>query len=69
MSANDDMIQGYNDGFDRDAVSPGPNRSASYVHGWKNGRDDRLGTPRATAAELRAKGDEAMRLDALAGIL
>lgn len=68
MKANDDMVQGYLDGFDRDALPPGPNRSASYVHGWKNGRDDRLGQPRSTAAVLRVQGDEAMRLDALAGI-
>ena len=68
MKANDDMMQGYLDGYERDAVRPGPNRSASYVHGWKNGRDDRIGMPRSTAAELREKAVESMLTDDLAGI-
>lgn len=68
MKANDDMIEGYRDGLRTDALPPGPNRSASYIHGWKNGRDDRLGQPRRTAAALRAQADDAMRLDALPGI-
>jgi len=68
MIANDDMVQGYRDGLSADAVPPGPNRSASYVHGWRNGQDDHHGRPRASAMQLRSDAENAMSLDALAGI-
>ena len=61
-----DMVQGYIDGKEDDRselpVSLN-NRSHSYRHGWMNGRDDRLGTPRATAAELRVMARVAKQMD------
>lgn len=64
MQANDDMMQGYRDGLRKDAVEPGANHSASYRHGWANGRDDRLGQPRAGAKTLGEMADAAMQEDA-----
>jgi hypothetical protein len=67
--ANDDMVQGYFDGLDDDRVEfPASlaNRSACYVHGWLNGRDDRIHQPRATAAELRERAKLAEEADARA---
>jgi len=60
-----DMLEGYRDGHQKDAVPPGPNRSRSYVHGWLNGRDDRLGTPRANAERIREDGRKAELADAV----
>jgi hypothetical protein len=64
--ANDDMVEGYGDGF-RDDRTEMPksfaNRSLSYRHGWLNGRDDRLNKPRATAVDLRVLADLAMAKD------
>lgn len=62
---SDDMTQGYLEGSQQDALPPGPNRSRSYVHGWLNGRDDRLGKPRAPAAELREQARKAELADAV----
>lgn len=67
-AANDDMIDGYMDGFSKDAVWPSHNRSASYIHGWLNGRDDSIGSPRDLAVNLRSKAIDCMALDNLAGI-
>lgn len=68
LPANDDMVVGYRDGL-RDDRTELPdslsNRSRSYRHGWLNGRDDRMNSPRACAADLRDLADEAMKLDAL----
>lgn len=61
--ANQDMIDGYLDGFNLDNPEPSENRSASYRHGFANGRDDRRGTPRASAQELREAADRAMEED------
>lgn len=50
-----DIIDGYFDGRE-DARAEYPeasNRSAFYRHGWLNGRDDRVGKPRATAQQIR----------------
>ena len=33
------------------------NYSPAYVHGWLNGRDDRIGKPRDNAAVLRARAE------------
>jgi hypothetical protein len=60
------MVEGYRDGFKDDRVEyPDSllNRGYAYRHGWLNGRDDRVGKPRASADELRALGDTAMALD------
>lgn len=62
--ANEEMVRGYNDGFEKDAVPPSGNRTASYRHGWLNGRDDRRKEPRDSAENLRLQADEAMAIDA-----
>ncbi len=38
--ANDEMVQGFRDGYDLDAPEPGDNHSHSYRHGFKAGRND-----------------------------
>lgn len=67
--ANDDMVDGYRDGLDLSAPEPLSNRSHSYRHGFANGRDDRRGEPRATAAALRRAADRAMELDRNTGAM
>jgi len=62
-SAVEDMIAGYRDGYDRDAPEPSANRSASYRHGFANGRDDINGVPRAPAVTLRQLAEEALQSD------
>jgi len=62
-SANEDMIRGFLDGYDLSAPEPSANRSASYRHGFANGRDDRAGQPRAGASALREMADEAIAAD------
>lgn len=56
--AMNEMFEGYLDGFhdSRDEVGEGTNRSDAYVFGWRNGRDDRKGSPRADAQTLRLMG-------------
>lgn len=61
--ANDEMIEGYLDGRDLSSPEPSDNRSHSYRHGFLNGRDDRRGKPRSSAAELSRLADLAMDLD------
>lgn len=54
----DEMLTGYRDGRadDRDDLpTSAANRSPAYCHGWRNGRDDRVGLPRAGASDLRAE--------------
>lgn len=53
----DEMIQGYWDGKDdaRMELPKQNNYSPAYVHGWLNGRDDRIGKPREFASVLRAR--------------
>lgn len=61
-----EMTEGYLDGRtdDREELPPSlSNRSASYRHGWLNGRDDRLGTPRAPAWRLRLDASAAIAED------
>lgn len=66
MEANDEMVEGYMDGFKDDRLDmPASNRSASYQHGWLNGRDDRVNRPRASAVDLRLQADLAMSADEL----
>ena len=57
--AEEELVEGYMDGFKdtRDALPELSNRSEAYQHGWLNGRDDRIGQPRASASELRAIAD------------
>ncbi len=61
--ANDEMVQGYMDGFDPCSPEPSENRSASYRHGFANARDDRARSPRASAQTLREWADLAMDED------
>ncbi len=59
----DDLILGYSEGHDPDSPEPSANRSALYQHGFRNGRDDVAGKPRATAAMLRKLAARAERED------
>jgi len=63
--ANLDMVLGYYDGHsdDRNDLPKQHNYSPSYVHGWLNGRDDRIGKPRDAASVLRARADLIMEND------
>lgn len=60
---NNEMYEGYRDGLNPDSPKPSNNRSASYLHGFANGRDDLLKRPRATAQLLREAAMEAEKLD------
>jgi hypothetical protein len=40
--ANEEMVQGFRDGYDLNAPEPSGNRSHSYRHGFKAGRNDRM---------------------------
>lgn len=61
--ANAEMVQGYMDGYSLDNPEPSSNRSASYRHGFANGRDDQSGKPRAGAETLREQAGQAMAED------
>lgn len=61
--ANDDMVRGFMDGYDKNSPDPGPNTSMCYRHGFECGRDDLLCRVRFSAAELRQMADEAMEYD------
>lgn len=66
VKLSDDMVEGYYDGL-RDDRADFPdslsNRSHSYRHGWLNGRDDRIGKARTTAADMRVLADLARAKD------
>lgn len=55
----DEMTEGYLDGFSdtRMDLPKQNNYSPAYVHGWLNGRDDRINKPRSTADVLRRRAD------------
>ncbi|WP_332116011.1 hypothetical protein [Azorhizobium caulinodans] len=60
------MVQGYIDGLAderTDYPSSLANRGWAYRHGWLNGRDDRIGKPRAPAASLRDQANVAEQMD------
>lgn len=61
--ANDDMVEGFMDGYDLTAPEPSANRSHSYRHGFANGRDDRAGKPRASYQTLCEMADVALAMD------
>lgn len=62
--AMNDMVQGYLDGRNADVPEPSGNRSLSYHHGFRNGRDELENKrPRADAEKLRKMADEAIRAD------
>lgn len=62
MTENE-VVEGYMDGrkSDLDELPEGSNRSESYKHGWRNGRDDRMQKPRASAATLREEAKDIAR--------
>lgn len=64
--ANEEMLQGFLDGYDLSSPEPSSNRSASYRHGFMVGRIDK--TPelwgKRSADELRRMADAAMDEDA-----
>lgn len=54
----DEMVQGYMDGIDWTSIyEPSwlARKSVSYIHGFKNGMDDRQGNPREKADVLRRR--------------
>jgi len=59
----DEMVEGYLDGRKPDNPEPSSNRSASYRHGFANGRDDLAHSPRFPAAVLRFLADQAIKDD------
>jgi len=63
---DDEVLQGYLDGLSADNPEPSANRSASYRHGFANGRDDLRGRARAPAAAIRAQMVTARQTDASA---
>jgi len=65
MAANNEMVQGYMDGFDLDNPEPSDNRSHSYRHGFANGCADKTGKPAFPSAQVaRVLGNAAMEKDA-----
>jgi hypothetical protein len=54
-----DMVQGYCDGISdkRMSLPENTNYSPSYVHGWLNGRDDRIHKPRDIYQNLKATAE------------
>ncbi len=64
VEANAEMVDGFMDGYDLSLPEPSDNRSASYRHGFANGRADRAGAPRASAHTLRQWAVDAMNADA-----
>jgi hypothetical protein len=61
--ANDEMIQGYMDGYDLTAPEPSDNRSHSYRHSFYIGRAEKLGLPMISGRELERHADDAMAAD------
>lgn len=62
--ANEEMIEGYLDGFEPSSPEPSDNRSRSYRHGFANGRDDLSRKPRSSYSALLQAAAEAMEADA-----
>lgn len=63
--ANDDMIEGFRDGYDLTAPGPSSNRSNSYRHGFMVGRLDKTPSDwgKFSSDELNRMADEAMEAD------
>lgn len=60
--AETEMLAGYWDGLNGEP-EPGSNRSRSFRHGWKNGRDDRAKSPRSTSSYIRQEAAVAIAAD------
>jgi hypothetical protein len=62
--ANDDMVEGFRDGYDLTLPEPGANRSHSYRHGFMCARIDKgVIKHEFNAGELREMADTAMMID------
>ncbi len=62
--ANEEMVQGYMDGYDLSAPEPSDNRSHSYRHGFMVGRAEKARRgPVAPLEALMKWADEAMAKD------
>ena len=61
--ANDDMVQGYMDGYDLTAPEPSANRSESYRHGFMIGRGEKTGNLAGNFESLQRAADAAMDAD------
>ncbi len=61
--ANEEMIQGYMDGYDLNAPEPSANRSHSYRHGFAVGRAEKTGGKLANYRTLSEAADTAMAKD------
>jgi len=59
----DEMLEGYLDGLKADSPAPSDNRSASYRHGFQNGRDDLAHKAGAPAAVRRWQAAQAIETD------
>jgi|HubBroStandDraft_6_1064221.scaffolds.fasta_scaffold00050_99 hypothetical protein len=67
--ANDEMVQGFLDGYDLTAPEPSANRSASYRHGFMCARIDKGVVPyQGPADQLRRLADQAMNEDDIRAI-
>lgn len=61
IEPTEEILEGYLDGLHDERTSlPASmaNRSDAYVHGWLNGRDDRIGQKREEAWKLRRRAKE-----------
>jgi len=58
-----ERLEGYLDGIDPNELEPSGNRTASYRHGFANGRADLAGRARARADELRVAAEVAIAQD------
>lgn len=61
--ANDEMVQGYMDGYDLTAPEPSENRSHSYRHGFRVGRGEKIGKLAGDYQALSRAADIAMQAD------
>ena len=68
--ANDDMVEGFRDGYDLIAPEPSSNRSNSYRHGFMVGRLDKTPSDwgKYSYDQLNLMADEAMQADEPRGI-
>jgi hypothetical protein len=61
--AEDEMVQGFMDGYDRNAPEPSANRSRSYRHGFANGRHDINHGPWRDINLVRQEAEAALAAD------
>jgi hypothetical protein len=58
-----EMILGYREGRKADSPEPSDNRTHSYRHGFKAGRNDLSPEPLLTADTMRKLAEDAYKLD------